>query len=281
MKNKKIGNYKSKKIITSHINKEIKNIKNDIKEMKSSFMEERKSYCQIYNSETNSFVFKSLKTINENDYISKNKLIPKEKPIEKSWHIFYDNALDIKFIGIDNEIHTVNLMNILFIGIGYNKLFDYVTDSDIERIHIPTIPHNGIPKQQFLVLNTFDNCTYLINESFHSFMKRLRTIEENYKQYFPVEMNDGDEKICWLQTSNGYEFFGKVKLEQEENWEDFMFIKKYNPKIKKFENLERRRVKCFGKKYCTPDHHCWNVPNNYPNMFLTNTLINIEYKERI
>ena len=66
-----------------------------------------------------------------------------------------------------------------------------------------------------------------------------------------------------------------------ENWEDFMFIKKYNPKIKKFENLERRRVKCFGKKYCTPDRHCWNVPNNYPNMFLTNTLINIEYKERI
>ena len=45
-----------------------------------------------------------------------------------------------------------------------------------------------------------------------------------------------------------------------------MYIEKYNSETKKYDQLERRRVKCFGKKYLTPDLHIWDIPEDYPNM---------------
>lgn len=253
---KLLGNYKSRRFISSFNTKELKEIKNEINNIKSNYLKKKTSYTQVLTN--NNFVFEDVKT-----FENYKKDFNKSKNMFLIDSLFYNNSLNIDFINVNNKHQVVNLMNILFIGIGYQKLFDYHEEVKIGH---PSFNNNDIPKKQFLILNTFSGITYYINETYQSFMKRLSDLEKQYKLNNPIDIKDGDEKICWLQTSNGYEFFGKVRFRQEPNWEDFMYIEKYNSETKKYDQLERRRVKCFGKKYLTPDLHIWDIPEDYPNM---------------
>lgn len=269
-----LGNYKSRKVNLSLYLNEIKKLKNEIKNIKNNYLKKNIFYTQIFNKIDNGFAFEDKKIL----VAIPSKVSFNNEPRDD--YLFYNPLLTIDFIDINNKQCSINIMEILFIGIGYQKLFEYDEKVKIGKIH--SIGHIEIPKKQFLVVNTFKGATYLIDETYQLFMKRLTNLEKQYKLNNPVEIKNGDEKICWLQTSNGYEFFGKVRFRQEFNWEDFMYIEKYNNETKKYDQLERRRVKCFGKKYLTPDIHIWDIPENYPNMLKGLYLgSNDMYKDRL